>query len=213
MTIAQLEEMGPFVVLDSKKWGGRSHFYVRCFCGHEKWVTKADAIRSKSCGCLTKQLISNALRIHGETDTPTWKSWKSMLDRCYLKKHKSWPKYGGAGIVVCGRWHSYVNFRSDMGKRPDGMTIGRLDHSDDYKPRNCSWQTYKQQAAERRSTVWLTFRGQTHHASEWGRITGISRDTLSRRLELGWSVERALTQPIRKQKNSRNNMRAECVTI
>ena len=207
-TIDPMQALGPFVVLRTKKWGGKSHFYVKCFCGNEKWVTKHNAIRSKSCGCLTKQLISNALKTHGETDAPTWKSWKSMLDRCYLRKHKSWPKYGGAGITVCKRWHSYVNFRADMGKRHEGMTLGRLDHTADYKPGNCSWQTYKQQAADRRSTVWLTFRGLTNHASEWCRITGMSHDTLSRRLELGWPVEKALTQPLRKQKNSRNNMHA-----
>lgn len=171
-----------------------------CECGNDvfrpKWFIQN---KLKSCGCKTKQILSDAHKRHGETDTPTWRSWKSMHERCYMLAHKSFSQYGGRGIIVCDRWHTYENFRADMGVRPNGSTLGRIDNDGIYEPGNCRWETPKQQARNRRSSTLLTHDGKTMCVTAWADETGLPHTTIAARLKKGWDPIRALTQPRRNQ--------------
>lgn len=88
---------------------------------------------------------------HGlELYTPTYTSWRAMRRRCRGQNHKDFPQYGGRGIQCCERWDSYANFLADMGERPPGMTLDRIDPNGNYEPSNCRWATAKVQRANQR---------------------------------------------------------------
>jgi hypothetical protein len=200
--IAHNSTVGPFKILDRVKVGSRYDYRVQCFCGAVKVMQKVNLLRAKSCGCLTKSLISKARTRHGQTDSPTWKTWKSMLDRCELRAHKSFKDYGGRGIRVCDSWRTYENFVADMGARPDGMQLDRVDNSKGYEPGNCRWSTPKQNCNNRRSSRYLEFKSERRTVAQWARSSGMSPSTLFKRLEDGWSIEKALTQPVKRQRNN-----------
>ena len=89
---------------------------------------------------------------HGYDGTPTYKSWQSMKERCYNSNSISYKNYGAIGIEVCERWMVFENFLADMGERPEGMTLDRIDNDGNYEPINCRWATYIQQSRNRKTT-------------------------------------------------------------
>lgn len=127
---------------------------------------------------------------HLSSGSPTWKSWDAMRQRCMNHKSKDYARYGGRGIVVCERWHTFDNFLSDMGERPEGMTLGRIDNDGDYIPVNCRWEDARTQSNNRRSSRTITVSGRTLSIAQWARELGTSRQTIRYRLEAGWSPER-----------------------
>jgi hypothetical protein len=137
---------------------------------------------------------------HGMERTPEYKSWQHMLDRCHNSANKRFADYGGRGIIVCERWrHSFINFYKDMGPKPSrGHSIDRVDNDGPYSPNNCRWATNDGQARNTRRNRWLTYQGETLCAADWARRMKMPHPTLHARLKAGWSVERALTQPLRK---------------
>ncbi len=116
------------------------------------------------------------------------------MARCYNQKHDAYPRYGGKGITVCQRWHDFNNFFADMGERPKGKTLDRIDNNEDYNPDNCRWADSTTQTRNRNITITVEFKGETKTLQEWALIKGLRYDLLRRRLrELNWTVERALT--------------------
>lgn len=136
-----------------------------------------------------------ATRQHGHSRT--YQSWTSMKERCTDSSHKSYVEYGGRGISFCKKWTNFTGFLSDMGIRPEGKTLGRLRNNGNYTPKNCVWQTYKEQARNRRNSRILRLKGRRATIAEWAEITGITDDAISKRLAAGWSVKKSLTKPMR----------------
>jgi hypothetical protein len=124
----------------------------------------------------------------GNQSNPTYSIWVAMRRRC-RKSHG----YVDRGISVCERWDkSFVSFLEDMGPKPDGLVIDRIDNDKGYSPDNCRWTTPKINSNNRRNTVMVTLDGITKSSSEWSEELGIKRHTISWRAKNGWSPERIL---------------------
>jgi len=135
---------------------------------------------------------------HGHFNTPTWRSWSAMKARCFRPTATAYDRYGGRGISVCERWRvNFENFLADMGERPHGTSLDRIDNDGDYEPGNCRWATPKQQTQNQRTAanaVMLTMWGETRCVSEWARTLGMDDATIAYRINAGWPVEKALTR-------------------
>ena len=114
---------------------------------------------------------------------PWYGSYASMMQRCYNQKAANYHLYGGRGIKVCDEWHNVETFEKWALKNgyEKGLTLDRIDPNGDYTPENCRWATSKQQANNRRNTVYVTIDDVTKSLSEWADFAGISRSTMSDR--------------------------------
>lgn len=128
---------------------------------------------------------------------PFYRCWIEVHRRCRKPDRHDYPQYGGRGIKVCERWESFDNFYEDLWPTwKKGLTLGRIDNDGNYEPSNCRWETIFQQARNTRANRHLTFRGETKITAEWAEIVGIPGKNIGTRLWLGWTVERALTEPM-----------------
>lgn len=123
----------------------------------------------------------------------TYRSWQDMKQRCLNPKNHNYKNYGARGISFCERWLEFRNFLSDMGNRPHGLTLDRIDNDGNYCPKNCRWATRKQQRDNERTCYILTYNGITDNVANWARKIGISRDALRHRIAVGWPIAIALT--------------------
>ena len=166
-----------------------------CECGNTVTVRGYDLYkeRSRSCGCLRTEVTISRSTKHGGRDKPTYPVWNDMMTRCYNRNSPSYADYGGRGITVCDRWHDLNNFLEDMGDRPKGLSIERVNNEEGYSPENCVWATTAIQSRNRRNNRKLTYNGETLCVTDWAAKLGIKQVTLSGRLHAGWSVERALS--------------------
>lgn len=186
---------------------GNVRWRCLCDCGGET-VTQAGSLisgRTLSCGCVKAELALIANTTHGKSQSATYRSWAKMKARCTNPKAKEFVNYGGRGIQLCDRWYEFENFLADMGERPEGKTLDRIDNEGNYEPSNCRWATWAQQSMNKRNTRNFTLDGETLHLNEWAARWGLPRATLIHRLERGWSFERALKTPpdIRKRPKAR----------
>jgi hypothetical protein len=157
--------MGKFIDITGRKFGrlvvlkvaGRNKnqettWLCLCQCGTQK-VVCGSHLRGgyvKSCGCLNVELIKKRFTTHGLIGTPIYRSWAAMLSRCRNPKDQACKHYGGRGIHVCGRWQRFENFFTDMGEKPKGLTIERINNDKGYFPANCKWATATEQVRNRR---------------------------------------------------------------
>ena len=133
------------------------------------------------------------------SSTPEYKAWKHAVYRCHNPDHFAFRWYGARGIVVCPRWRdSFDNFLADMGRRPSRrMELDRYpDNGGNYEPTNCRWATKSQNRLNTRRNRLIEFDGRRQTLQEWSRELNIPRETIYWRISAGWSVERALSQPV-----------------
>jgi len=121
-----------------------------------------------------------------------------MLSRCTSPTKREFPDYGGRGITVCVRWMEFPNFLADMGERPAGMTLDRIDNDKGYEPGNCRWATPKEQSRNTRANRMVEAFGRTQCLAAWAEECGLKWWTLYARLFVyRWPVEDALTRPVK----------------
>jgi hypothetical protein len=188
--------------------GRKIRWRCRCDCGRLVTCVPNNLTggNAKSCGCLKKDATAarnRRLATHGHSRTgqltPTFKVWSSMHGRCKYSCVNAYKDYGGRGIRVCDRWsgpNGFASFLADMGERPTGMQIDRIDCNGDYEPGNCRWETPKVQARNKTNTVRITFRGETMPAVDWAERLGLNVAALMARHRAGWPVEKMLTVPV-----------------
>jgi hypothetical protein len=213
--------MGKFIDMTGQRYGKlvaikrvpipehiKSHsawWLFKCDCGKEVEINSLHVRNGhiKSCGCWQRERLTK----HGMTNTILFSKWNRMLERCRNHNRRDYKDYGGRGICVCDEWKkdfmAFYNWAVESGYK-EGLTLDRINNDGNYEPSNCRWATPKEQANNRRSSVFLTYNGETHTVSQWAEIQHIPRDTLDRRMrQCGWSVEKALTTPVKRQKNNR----------
>jgi len=144
---------------------------------------------TRSCGCL---MGKGGLK-HGMSASKDYNAWSNIVQRCLNENCTNYSCYGGRGITVCDEWLTFEGFYKDMGERPEGMTIDRIDNDKGYYKENCKWATKETQANNRRSNVILEYNDKTMTIAQWAREIGITKGALKSRIERGWTVERALT--------------------
>jgi hypothetical protein len=186
---------------DSRMW------ICKCQCGIDKSISR-DALKSGatvSCGCVGR--TSNLK--HGMHTSRTYTSWSKMKSRCLNPNDDNYYLYGGRGIFICEKWLSFEGFLADMGERPEGMTLDRIDSDKEYSLENCRWSTPLEQTLNRGVTVKLTYKGETYLLVNWCNRLHLDRKLMySRIIENRWSVERAFEEDKRLNQHAfgeRNN--------
>lgn len=145
----------------------------------------------------------NARRSHNGSKHPEYFVWSSLRRRCQQPSDPAYPNYGGRGISVCERWNSsYANFIGDLGRRPsDRHTIDRFPNNNgNYEPGNVRWALRDEQNRNRRSNIWIDFRGKRQILKDWCGELGINYGTAKQRISRsGMSPLEAITRPVEKK--------------
>jgi hypothetical protein len=178
---------------------------VRCDCGSvvERRADTLVCKRSTQCTACNAQdqAAARALPVPSLLNgkqRPEYKSWRGMLDRCYVPTKRWYERYGGRGIAVCERWReSFAAFYEDVGPRPgDGYTIDRIDNDGDYEPSNVRWATRTQQARNTRRNRLIEIDGVTRCVAEWAELVGVKPQIIFTRMRRGMSPRDAVLTPI-----------------
>lgn len=130
----------------------------------------------------------------GEKQTPEYRSWQHARQRCTNPKATEYERYGGSGIKVCERWNDFAAFLSDMGPRPAGTSLDRIDSTKGYEPGNCRWATPMQQAWNTTKARLIHFNGKSQSQRAWARELCLAPPALRSRLKK-WPLEMALSTP------------------
>lgn len=201
------QRFGKLVAIKRVKNRGRETFWLcQCDCGNTKEINASRLRRgkTKSCGCYKSEYerkvnkdFGKFNKTHGMSNTRLYRIYNKMKLRCYSKTNDAYKNYGGRGITICQEWlddfMNFYNWAMKNGYRDD-LSIDRIDNDKGYSPCNCRWATRKQQANNTRSTIFLTYNGETKPASEWSEITGILQDVITARKRKGLTDEECLKQ-------------------
>jgi len=169
-----------------------------CDCGKE-CSTIGQLLReekTRSCGCLLIERRKEIRKTHGQADSPLYRVYRAMRNRCENPNVKSYQHYGARGIKVCERWHTFENFYADMGNRPEDGTLERIDNNGNYEPSNVRWATKKEQANNKRNNrIYVSSDGTEKNMSQWAKELGISPSGLQARIRRGMIQDDAVNKP------------------
>ena len=180
------------VISRSESRNGFVYWRCQCECGTVKDVMGVNLVKgtSLSCGCYSKEVATK----HGMLDSPEYQVWDHMKQRVrpnYQDSHR----YHDRGIGIDPRWEaSFQEFYNDMGQKPEGMTLDRIDNDKGYSKENCRWATVLTQARNKSTNLVITFNGKTQTAVEWAEELNINPITFYSRIRKGWTIERAITE-------------------
>ena len=176
-----------FIEINKNK---KSVWRFKCDCGNEKNIIVSNVKngRTSSCGCEHKKQLSNRVKKHGYCGAKLYTIWIDMKDRCFNPNNTSYSNYGGRNIKVCNEWkHDFKTFKEWAFKNgyKEGLSIERINNNKDYSPNNCKFISFLDQNKNKRSNKYVTIDGETKTISEWSRVVGINRNTISRRISKG----------------------------
>lgn len=160
-TLSVGERYGRLVIITQRN-PGDPRVQCRCDCGINRSIPFRYWGKTKSCGCLRADGLGASRAQHGMSNSSEYDIWAAMIQRCTNPKSPKWDDYGGRGIIVCPRWRDFVNFYADMGARPEGLSLDRVDNNGPYSPENCRWATAAQQRNNRRPQRLRTHCGSGH---------------------------------------------------
>lgn len=194
------ERFGAWTVQSTERRGARNILYANCVCdcGTARFVRMSNlrAGLTNSCGC-------KRFRTHGKRGSRIYSIWASMKQRCENPKAQSYDRYGGRGISVDAEWSaSFEAFFRDMGAdHVDGATLDRIDNDGPYALENCRWASRKEQARNRGNNIVVTFEGEPTSLAEAAERANLPYAVVSARLSrYGWTVDRALSEPVAPRK-------------
>lgn len=194
------DRYGMWQVLEFSHKGnyGRLYWLCQCDCGTIKSTGGPGLLKGEStnCGCKGRNFQ------HGMTKTRTFKTWDSMLQRCFNKNSPDYKRYGEKGITVCERWLAFENFYEDMGERPEGTSLDRIDNNKGYSKENCKWSNRSEQQRNKSNSRWIDYKGEQKMLLDVSKEVGIPYDLLLRRVNRGLTGS-ALFAPSRSKKTSR----------
>ena len=193
-------KFGRLTVLGHPSKRGRMWYWrVRCRCGTEKDVDRSALVggKTRSCGCLHREVSAAQARKHGMHDTPEYQAWISMKSRCYGRSDGSYDSYGGRGIEVVEEWRDdFTAFYEDVGPRPSpDHSLDRIDPDGDYEPGNVRWADPTTQARNTRTARTVVLDGEEASIYEASKLHGVDPETIWDRVERGWPHEKAVTTP------------------
>lgn len=174
-----------------------------CDCGKERevYLNGMRTGRTISCGCarterLLKFLKENKPQVkHDMYYSREYRSWNMMKQRCNNTNNDKYHIYGGKGIKVCKRWNKFEYFFEDMGNRPEGTSLGRINGEGNYELSNCRWENPIEQANNTSRNRIIEYKGKSQSVASWGRELNTSDARIRSRLYAGWDPIRALTEP------------------
>lgn len=186
--------------------GKRVKWLCLCECGVEKQITGHALSRGEttSCGCLRRELIGARRRTHGLSKTPTYGSWQAAKERCHNPNAEAFKYYGARGITMCDAWrNSFDQFLADMGRRPEGCTIDRIDQTKGYEPGNCQWATDAEQHLTRGTTRLYRWAGGWLTTREISEREGVAFNTLRKLVKQHRTIQAAVADAKARRRNFR----------
>lgn len=179
---------------------GRLKLKCLCDCGKETFVLPYQFMNDsiKSCGCARVKNVGES----GFSRNTLYGEWSQMIRRCYNPDSYGYGRYGDRGITVCDDWRespeNFYKWVDSVGGKPKGKTLDRIDNDGPYSPDNCKWSTQKEQNRNRSNNIMIEYNGKTQCLTDWAIELGMNDETLRGRLNRGWSIEKALTVPVKK---------------
>jgi len=170
---------------------GKAIWLCKCDCGNQKNIlsNSLKSGRTKSCGCLSQPHGHKCQNQRNKTYTV----WVGMNQRCHNSNHTAYKNYGGRGIKVCEKWMKFEGFLQDMGEKPEGLTLDRIDNNKGYCKENCRWATRKEQGQNTRKNILITINNVTKCLMEWCEIYQKPYHKVWERIYRGnWSIDKAL---------------------
>lgn len=185
---------------------GHAVWEFKCECGKYKRSLIANIKRNlmASCGCASKELkVARLIKSKSLRKDAIWRIYKGVIARCTNPNRHNYKDYGGRGIYVCKRWlDSFDNFVSDLGPRPDGYSLDRIDNDGPYSPENCRWASAKEQQNNRRCTKFIEHEGRKMTLTDWANHANVSIAALRYRIKQGWPLGEALNKLGKRKKAS-----------